>query len=199
MRAQRQLLAYLILVGGLWWLGGCGPRSSAPRFSPQDVLVDLSVFPAGWFVAIPPGPVRERLGQVEGARVQFLADDPRLIGARHLVLRYQGEWVAAWRYEQLQRSWFNSNSILSVTPWRVPGQLPYRSPVADKSRFACHESDVAGLATICEFMGLYGEYVVIFHTVMTPEDMQPRSYMTFQDLARILRAIDEKMAVHLRR
>jgi hypothetical protein len=196
---RKQILCALAFLIGLSLVASCSGRAPERSFKTRDLMIDLSVFPSDWQVTVLPGPTWERYGQIASCKTEFVASEDPLIGAIHTVFRYKSERAAAARFDRMEPSWFNSSSIASATPWRTPGQLPYESPIADKSRFACHDSDVGGRATICQFMAQYDEYLVIFHTVMTPGDMQPQSYMTFADLERILKAIDELMLLHLGR
>lgn len=195
---RKSTVLALVVLGGAILILGCSGETPTRTFNDEDLLVDLSVFPPGWYVDIPAESPVDRWGSVDGVEIQFRADNPVSIVAIHTIHRYRSERDASKWYDRLQSSWFNDNSILSLTPWTTPDQLPYQSLLANKSRFACHDSNVGGRATICQFMGQYGEYIVIFHTVMTPDDMQPQSYMTFTDLRRILEAIDERMAQHLK-
>jgi len=189
----------LVVLSGAILAASCCGRAPARDFATKDLLIDLSAFPPGWSVTIPQGTALEKYGQMEGVDIQFNAQATSLVVAMHRVYRYQNVRDASTWYDRLLDIEFNDNSIVSLTPWTIPGQLPYQSPLAKMSRFACHDSNVGGQATVCEFMGQYEEYIVIFHTVMTPDDMSPQSYMTFADLEPILVAIDERMALHLER
>lgn len=176
---------------------GCSAGTLKRTFTTKDLLIDLSVFPTGWHVSVAPSSPSERLGQTGGSQTEFQASVDPLVGAIHSVFRFKSKRAASDRFDRMLPSWFNSSSVFSVTPWETPPQLPYVSPTADKYRFACHDTSVGGRATICQFLAQYNEYIVVFHTVMTPEDMQPQSYMTFADLERILKAIDEQMKLYL--
>jgi hypothetical protein len=193
---RKFIVPAVILLGSTLLAIYCFKGFQKRGFTTSDLLIDSSTFPVGWQVSAVSSPT-ERLGQIGGSQIEFRASVPILVGAVQSVFRFRSSASAASRFDRMQPSWFNSNSVSSITPWVVPGQLPYYSAVADKSRFACHDTDVGGRATICQFMAQYNEYIVIFHTVMTPEDMQPQSYMTFASLERILKAIDERMRFYL--
>jgi hypothetical protein len=121
--------------------------------------------------------------------IGFTADSPIRIGAGHTVYRFSARWKAAAAYsEQLPVNF--ANSAAAVTPWEAPEDLPYESAVADQFHFACHRTTL-GPNTVCQAMGQYEEYLVVFHTHIAPD------YMTYADLGQILIAIDERMAFYL--
>lgn len=186
-----------MLVAAALLITGCTGKAPQRNFTTRDLLINLSVFPAGWQVSVPLSSPTERLGQIGGSQTEFRASVDPLVGAIHSVFRFSSELAASDRYDRMLPSWFNSNSVSSVTPWQTPAQLSYHSPTADKSHFACHDTSAGGRATICQFMAQCDEYIIVFHTVMTPEDMQPQSYMTFADLEGVLKVIDELMQLHL--
>ena len=194
---RKLVFLILMLITATLLSAGCTGKIPQRNFTTRDLLIDLSVFPDGWQVSVPPSSPTERLVQIGSSQIEFQASADPLIGAIHSVFRFNGERAADARFDRMLPSWFNSSSVFSITPWQTPAQLPYHSPTSDKSRFACHDTSAGGRATICQFMAQYDEYIIVFHTVMTPEDMQPRSYMTFADLERILKAIDELMLLYL--
>jgi hypothetical protein len=194
---RKLIVAAVILLGSALLAIHCFNGVPERSFTTTDLLIDSSVFPVGWQVSAAAASPTERLGQIGGSQIEFRASVPILVGAIQSVFRFRSSASAASRFDRMQASWFNSNSVFSITPWELPSQLPYYSAVADKSRFACHDTEVGGRATVCQFIGQYDEYIVVFHTVMTPEDMQPQSYMTFANLECILEAIDERMRFYL--
>jgi hypothetical protein len=72
------------------------------------------------------------------------------------------------------------------TEWYIPGSFNYQSPVADQYRFACYKHIASGVET-CQAIGQYGPYLTRFHTDLS-------TILTYQDLERMLQAIDEKAA-----
>jgi len=72
---------------------------------------------------------------------------------------------------------------------QIPAEWTYRSPIANDWQFACINY---GKTTWCTAMARYDEYISVFDTIMSPE------YMTLNDLEKVLRAIDERMARYLK-
>jgi hypothetical protein len=173
-------------------LCACTSTASKPA-DLRDLLVDASIFPQGWHIDPPQVQGMEDLGQVEGVDIQFLSDAPGLVAARQILLWYRDESSASKHFDELQLSWFNDSSVAALTPWVTPAQLPYRSAIANKSRFACSDNGIAGRATVCQFLAQYRAYVVIFHTIMTPENYAVKGQMTFPELQPILEEIDRRM------
>lgn len=168
------------------------PKTRTPPVDMGDLLIDVSVFPRGWHVSFGPRstPERER-GERESLYTEFSYEglEPGVVGACHKVFRYRNELNVAAVYSPFLQDEF-SNSYM-VTPWAVPEQWEYESPIADRFEFACGEVDILGSIWRCEAVAQYDEYISVFYTLVPPE------YMTLQDLERILVAIDELMANHL--
>jgi hypothetical protein len=170
---------------------------SAPErdFEIEELLVDVSSFPAHWYVVSPPAPYPHYDGamttQAEDIYTGFKADSSTLLVAGQLVYRFGASWKAAAAYREQLPVEFNNNSVASLTPWEIPRELPYESEVADQFHLACHVNGIGTPATVCEAMAQYEEYLVVFHTVVDSE------YMTYAELERILVAIDERMALYL--
>jgi len=72
------------------------------------------------------------------------------------------------------------------TEWYMPDSFDYQSSVADQYRFGCYRHIASGVET-CQAIGQYGPYLVRFHANIS-------SILTYQDLGRMLQAIDEKAA-----
>ncbi len=187
-------VACLCSPASCWLFHLFEPPAPDRAFEIEDLLIDVSDFPPNWYVNAPPAPMPHYDGaittQEEDIRVGFSAKSPTLIVAGQTVYRFGAQWVAAAEYSEQLPIEFNSNSVASLTPWETPEELPYRSPVADQFHFACHTSTL-GPNVVCEAMGQYEEYLVVFHTHIAEE------YMTFADLEVILVAIDERMASYL--
>ena len=181
------VLAVILLVVGC---------TSIPHadVKPNDLLIDLSILPSKWYtVSSSSDPPDEYFGYESGADIWFNGKtNEDLIVAAHYVYRFSSERRAANIYERQLPVWFNSRSVASATPWHAPEELSYQSVIADQYHFACHVSDI-GYTEICQAMGQYDNFLVIFHTHVTPE------YMTYADIESILEAIDAHMATHLTR
>jgi hypothetical protein len=188
-------LACLCSPASCWLFHIFEPPAPERAFEIEDLLVDVSDFPANWYVNAPPAPMPHCDGaittQKEDIHIGFRAKSPTHIAAGQTVYRFGARWLAAAEYSDRLPIEFNSNSVASLTPWETPPELPYRSPVADQFHFACHVNAVLTPQTVCAAMGQYEEYLLISHSIMDPE------YMTFADLERILVAIDERMALYL--
>lgn len=196
-RANR-LVSWLAIGIGLLLLVSCLPLinkrpTPTPRPEPidlRDLLINTSVFPPGWRVEQPPSSLREVFPRAqESLGVTFRRRGYEAI-ANHAVGRYSDADDAAFEY-----GWEHSREFgqaLLVTPWATPEALPYQSTIADQYRFACaivDKGDGSGEQLHeCVAVGRYEEFVSIFTTWVAPE------YMTYTDLERILKAIDERMA-----
>lgn len=163
---------------------------SQSNIEPSDLLIDLSTMPSNWYmVSTSQEPPSDYFHYESGADIWFNGNTNKdLIVAAHRVYQLKSESRAAKAFEHLLSVEFNNQSAVSVTPWKTPSELPYHSAVADRFHFACHIADMNGKSEICEAIGQYDNYLVIFHTHITP------GYMTYQDLSTILKSIDERMA-----
>jgi hypothetical protein len=169
----------------------CSNTGPAYEIEPAQLLIDLSIMPSDWYVVSKGDPV-DNIRQVDGAAIWFNGNTTQdLIVASHRVYRYRNVSRAAKEFERQITIEFNSSSVASSSPWQPPTQLPYVSPVADDFYFACHISAISGKTT-CQFMGVYRNYLVIFHTHIVP------NYMEYDDLKIILETIDERMSEHLK-
>jgi hypothetical protein len=199
-RRANRLVSWLSIGIGLLLLVSCLPLinkrpTPTPRPEPidlRDLLVTSSVFPPGWRAEQPSSSLREVFPRAqESLGVTFRREGYEAI-ANHAVGRYSDADDAAFEYE-----WEHSREFgqaLLVTPWATPEALPYQSTIADQYCFACAvRGDRSGdRFRVCVAVGRYGEFVSIFTTWVAPE------YMTYANLERILKAIDERMARYLR-
>jgi hypothetical protein len=162
-----------------------------------DLLIDGSVFPEGWYVCIGPAPPPEHIhserGELEFLYVGFCPEgfEQGIGGAEHDVFRYApGLDVTLAYYLDFSRREFSNRHM--VTPYAIPGEWSYHSPVANHFKFACAELEPFGLGPrirTCTAVAQYGEYISVFGAHM--------SHMTLEDMERILTAIDDRMALHL--
>ncbi len=168
------------------------PKPRATPVDLQGLLMDTSAFPPGWrlqFGPANPPPGKHLKDELEALYVQFVATDSSL-GATHAVLRYRNSVQAAvsfWTTDE-----FSKESQL-LTAWTVPKGWTYTSATADRFRFACAEFQGLDRFVSCHAVAQYEEYISVFHIRMSPGHMTP------DDLAVILRAIDERMAHELGR
>lgn len=165
-------------------------------FRIEELLIDESVFPEGWKVdpAGPSAPAKAPLGGLKSIERTSL---------HFYIWGVSGEQIwSGVAGEQIHRFWSVNDAVEEFerqmglafavgkydTPWVVPAELPYQSSAADRVFFAC---SVHGSIPMCRMIGQYDEYFVIFNTHMSPD------FMTYEDLERVLQAIDERMAHYL--
>lgn len=185
---------WLILTALLLIVMGCRPQPSPATSEVLDpelerLLVDVSLFPSKWYVDIPPFPYYWLEGAETSAAIQLRLQGSNAL-ATHRLFRYRDAAKAMAEYHRQMPGEFYSADRL--TPWEPPEALPYQSSVADQFRFGCaiigrSQSDPDRFTT-CKAMAQYGKYLSIFATWISPDGMQ------LEDLERILKAIDERMA-----
>ena len=162
-----------------------------------DLVMDASVFPLEWYTCLGPvrPPERARGDRLEHDMVfaGFCPEgfDQGIGGAQHAVFDYGDELIAAMAFRwDFSRHEFSNR--YTVSSWAQPEQWSYRSPVADRFKFACAEVEPFGAdraVLSCRALAQYDEYISVFGANM--------SHMTLEDMERILVAIDERMAFHL--
>lgn len=171
----------VVVVLGL--VCGINKPAVSPPCPLENLMIDESLFPDGWYQ---PGPPRERSAPVrwgiEKLGVGFISQKNGVA----LQDVHQGQTVSQTEkgYLELVTSWFDSRT--DETDWYIPPEFNYESPIANQFRFGCRIHKPSGVQS-CQMVGQYGIYLTRFHTVMSP-------IMTYNDLAHILQAIDDKMA-----
>ncbi len=175
------------------------PKTRMPPVDIYDLMMDVSLFPEGWRLWLgpvhPPERAQGEHGEIEMLYIQFYPEglDRNIHGADHRVFRYLNELVAAVAF-YLD---FSGGQFLPwhmITPWALPEEWSYESPIADRFKFACGEVDMNGLGPpqmTCTAVAQHDECISVFSTELSPE------YMTLEDVERILIAIDERMASYL--
>jgi hypothetical protein len=162
-----------------------------------DLVIDASVFPPSWYTCLGPlrPPERARGDRLEQDMLYAgfcpVGFDQGIGGAQHAVFDYGDELggAIAFRWDFSRHEFSNR---YTVSPFAVPEQWSYRSPVADRFKFACAEVEPFGEdrpVLSCEALAQYDEYISLFSAQL--------SHMTLEDLERILVAIDERMALYL--
>ncbi len=167
------------------------PKTRTHPVDIYDLMTDVSAFPQeGWDVGVGPAPKPEReRGEIESIYVEFWHEsfEQAIGGTWHDVFRYRNELEAGRNFSKHR---FLNRHI--ITPWAVPQEWSYESPVAHRFKFACAEVDVFGRPDwTCQAVAQYDEYTSVFHTRLGPE------YMMLEDVERILVAIDDRMAFYL--
>jgi hypothetical protein len=176
-----------------WWFNSTSGTPwpyPTPAFSIEELLLDESTFPEGWRAARPFDP--ERRIPAEQIVLDFHTNKCHVLmaGVSHRVQRfYGGASAAAEAYPEEVAYWFSPN----WGDWSVPSELSYKSPMADQFRFGCYtEEETATI--VCQTIGQYEQYIVVFDAELDPG--RPEC-LTFDDLEKILIAVDERMAEYL--
>ncbi len=156
----------------------------------RDLVLDVSPFPEGWAVQIGPyRPPRGKhlAGELEAVIVQFVRGSRPLVTG-HVALRYRSDLQSGMAFYTTREFAIRDSNL---TPWEVPEGWTYRSPRADRFRFACAELEILDRFVSCKAVAQYDEFVSVFQTHISP------SYMTLDEVEPILRAIDERMKLYL--
>ncbi|HUW12584.1 MAG TPA: hypothetical protein VM537_22850 [Anaerolineae bacterium] len=158
-----------------------------PTFPIESLLLDESAFPEGW-VAYEPHEPKDGFGLSVCIHYSPPATSAGGI-ALHAAYIARSPEEAVDGYGIWAPFWFSDREGWSA--WSAPGELQYRSLIADQFRFACSREEDDEGRQVCQAVGQYGRYMTRFHTFMNPDTMTPK------DLGRILIAIDERMALYL--
>jgi len=177
MRLATRLLTFMVLL-----LPACGflePAAPERAFKATDLLIGVEDMPPG-YSSYEPFSSRE-FSCAECASIQFPKAEAGSVATMD-VFRYLREGAA-------QRMF---NEIILVAPYQYP-ETPwvYQSVVADRSYFGCFEWAEDESAPVCEWVGQYGEYVVVFRTLIGPDGM------SLDDMENVIWAIDQRLADHL--
>jgi hypothetical protein len=163
-------------------VSGCVSGAPQRDFPTEALLLDETAFPPET-KAGPTMPMPNKLGSRESRGLTFYG---RFGIANHDVYRYRSAMQAASTFERETTLWFPNTQFSG--PWTVPSELSYQSSIADRFYLAC--SIEMGIP-MCNGIAQYEEYFIRFNVHMHPE------YMTYQDLERVLRAMDERMVQYL--
>lgn len=171
----------LVAIGGV--LSACVQEKPAPErfFTTRELLIEPSEMPPGWTGYLERS--ADDLSTRDSATIAFEADTTlSLRVARHRVYRYRSTRAAKGVYEEL---------VLPGQVGKTPADWTYRSPIADQSCFTCYDYEGREPYPICKWSARYEEYVVIFHSWLVP------GYMSLEDMERVIRVIDARMAKYL--
>jgi len=164
------------------------PNPRTKRIDLGDLIVTRADFPQGWVVSGGgPIPGREnQRGSEETLAIHLRPEGLGEWGASQRIYRYRNAFQAIDAYFIENADFFG---VRGVSSWQVPADWSYRSPVANRYQFACAQvSDILGSTTVCVARAQYDEFISVFSTSIDP------SYLTYADLERVLRAIDDRMA-----
>ncbi len=159
----------------------------------QECLIDVSVFPDGWTVASEPQPYdspdRVLPGRAKGGVMAEFHQSEYNARAFQEVFLYANENKAAKEFVRQQPSYFSSAGRLSEwTDQRIISD----GDIANERRFACayfEGSTNNQPIHYCPMMARYGPFLTMFSTWQSPE------YMSFEEMIRIVKAIDEDMGL----
>lgn len=171
----------VLTVTAMLLLSAC---TQAPErsFTTMELLIGLSDMPKGWQVSDGPDRAEDYISREDASGIVFVAqtDSPRRT-ASHRVYRYDSSVQAKRVYERL---------VLPTEAGECPPTWVYQSPVAEQSHFVCYDYEGRELP-VCTWSGRYEEYIVVFHSWLIPD------WMSLNDVERVVRAIDERMAQYL--
>lgn len=184
-RDQMRMVLVLIAVSVALWafVTGCSTAPPSRDCTITELVVDETIFPRGatadrLISPLPGGPIPRTAFESAGRSFHY----PRGI-AVHNVYRYKSAGRAAQEFSSRRELEFQEGKYSG--PWKEPGELTYKSPIADQFYVAC---GIDHGDNTCIAIAQYEEYFTLLHADMPPE------IMTFQDLERVLRTVDERMA-----
>jgi hypothetical protein len=187
------LLLLCLVAAGAFAVVSVLPVFRAPSIAIEDLVIDASLFPHGWYSPFDPEPIPEReYGERESLYIGFTHEglQPYTLGASHTVYRYRNEIDAAILYTlDFSRKRFANHYMR--TPWAAPEAWSYESAVADRFRFACGELDSEPPEWVCQSVAQYDEYISVFSGKLSGE------YMSLEQMESILIGIDDRMALYL--
>lgn len=171
----------LFLVACTFFEAPAPPRS----FAVEDLLLDQTFIPSVWKDAWGPFfPAGNEMSTRESTAIQFgVAEREAPIQAQQMVYRYRTDGVA--------RLTFENEYLPQVGFFSAAREWTYQSQVADRSFFGCYDWEGRDIP-VCEWAGQYEEYIVVFWTRMTPDEV------TLADIEKAVRAIDERMTSYLK-
>ena len=185
LREQRVAISVCVIALVVAFGGCAAPAQPAPErpFTTRDLLIGLEDLPADWSTD---GPERA-WGDicVEGTDCAMIVF--RKVGyqrSRHVhqeAYRFESAAKAADIYERF---------ILPVHTGPTPKRWTYQSSVADQSRLSYYDYE-GRQPGIYKWSARYEEYIVRFTAWL--------DYMSREDIVRIIRIIDERMAHRLQK
>lgn len=166
----------------------CMPCQRAPErdFTTESLLMDESIFPSGWKNGGPVIPTADSHGAFEHLLSSVIGDRGGVAVLE--IYRYECVNDARREYKRQLDVWFPDTPLYDE--WRPREELHTALVFADEAYVACANRGrpLEETITNCRMLARYHEYVVRFSTQVIP------SYLTFEDLAVILKSIDSKFA-----
>lgn len=168
--------------------------SCQPRYPPiEDLLVDATVFPDGWYEDIEgPGPDSSApWGGIRSVERTTLFFHSPTAGAEENIERYARFSIAKDEFTNRLNIIFRDHFELGT--YSIPDELPYTSSVAEQYRFGCVTAPNYPFPFYgCQYLAQYGLYIVHFHIGWNLD------VVSAGELEDILRAIDDKMAPYMK-
>lgn len=168
------------------------PKTRRVGVDMNDLVVDVSCFPQGWYSWVGPYQIPDsEKGEEESVYVEFHHEEVAtdVVGAGQRVFRYANERNSGAAFPELVQHYFLSWYM--ATPWAPPEDWTYQSGVADRFEFACGEVALLRRYWRCQAVAQYDEYISVLFAELHPE------YMTLGDVERLVAAVDARMALHL--
>jgi hypothetical protein len=176
----------------------CAPPSR--NFKDSDLLINQSAMPANWTLVETDNSV-ENEGQKSGAFIAFQFEGTSYWDrGGEKIYRHSDSLTAAFRYKQFENDYFNDKSVYRTTPWQVPDGFEFSSSLAKQWRLACAGSNF-GIPDsqipdkLCIYLAQYDEFLVFFSIT---KEVNGESTITIEQVASIVKAIDEKMEIYLK-
>jgi hypothetical protein len=161
-------------------LAGCvfSKRSPISEFPTSDFLIGVSEFPPGWRISDGPNYWYE-FGAFEAIEITFMAETDTIRNGANMAVFKGDSNSEAKHIIQLELE----HDVIG----EPIADLEKLSIRADQSKNGCFDRE--GLdPPSCSWYAQYGKYVVYFSTWLIPD------YMSLDDMARIIKKIDERMA-----
>jgi len=180
----------------IWFLLVCACFLSAcqtPVYpSIDELLVEVSVFPAGWkavepdWTHPPQAPWSGRTSMIEYISQDFYSVAGKGAVAGEEIRQFDSPQAAAEEYRRRVAGKFQDTEW--STPWTMPVELSFESVAANQYRYACSIAGEGELAQPqCVYIAQYGVYVVYFGVAI-----YDTTAITYADLDPIFEAIDER-------
>lgn len=160
-------------------------NAPARSFTPEELLIGIETFPAGWYTFPPILPIGDNLVTQESVCQGFgkTVNGEQVGSASQCVYRQQHAEGAARRFEHVYVS--QTKQSLTLSSWT------YQSKEAEQSLFWCaNASDGSGFK-VCEWGSQYEEYIITFKMRLVPGEV------SLADMESLVEAIDNRISEYL--
>ncbi len=180
---------HILIASGVILALGASYLFSIKRPAIKELLVDVTVFPSGWFAdpeGAQPSP-SATLGGIRSEERTTLFFHSIIGSASEEIERFKNNSQATQEFFSKKAWEFREDKEIGV--FYIPNELPYHSTVADQYYFSCVDHDAYPYPFLgCSYLAQYGEYTVTFRIAWKLD------VMSFSELEEVLLAIDEKMS-----